>query len=168
MEIGLKFILRGRVLHKGSMSRGTPRYPFQGPGLKKYQISCAYYAYYTIIAIGEFFYCEHLLAANLGSKTVGESQTPMHYAAKNNAAASLKAMLRLGAHINDRDYKKRTPLFVAAETGKRFLNISLLLKGQIPRLRSIESVYEITDTSYNRHKKEDCYKFFLHFVQLNI
>ena len=26
-------------------------------------------------------------------------------------------MLRLGAFINDRDYKRRTPLFVAAETG---------------------------------------------------
>ena len=36
---------------------------------------------------------------------------------KNNAAASLKAMLRLGAFINERDYKQRTPLFVAAETG---------------------------------------------------
>lgn len=56
--------------------------------------------------------------ANLGAKTVGENQTPMHYASKNNAAASLKIMLRLGAHINDRDYKRRTPLFVAAETGK--------------------------------------------------
>ena len=41
----------------------------------------------------------------------------MHYAAKNNATASLKALLNLGAHINARDYKMRTPLFVAAETG---------------------------------------------------
>ena len=41
----------------------------------------------------------------------------MHYAAKNNATASLKIMLRLGAFINDRDYKQRTPLFVAVETG---------------------------------------------------
>jgi len=56
--------------------------------------------------------------ANLGAKTFGENQTPMHYAAKNNAAASLKIMLRLGAHINDRDYKRRTPLFVAAETAR--------------------------------------------------
>ena len=57
----------------------------------------------------------------MGSKTYGELQTPMHYAAKNNAALSLKIMLRLGAFINDRDYKKRTPLFVAAETGKFIL-----------------------------------------------
>ena len=42
----------------------------------------------------------------------------MHYAAKNNATQSLKVMLRLGGRINDRDYKRRTPLFVSAETGK--------------------------------------------------
>ena len=58
------------------------------------------------------------ISANLGAKTYGEEQTAMHYAAKNNAAASIKVMLRLGALINDRDYKRRTPLFVAAETGK--------------------------------------------------
>ena len=53
---------------------------------------------------------------------MGEEQTPMHYAAKNNAAASLKTMLRLGAHINERDYKKRTPLFVASETGRPLIS----------------------------------------------
>ena len=58
---------------------------------------------------------------------MGEEQTPMHYAAKNNAAASLKTMLRLGAHINERDYKKRTPLFVAAETGKFFFQMEKML-----------------------------------------
>ena len=52
--------------------------------------------------------------------TKGENQTAMHYAAKNNASQSLKALLRLGAFINDRDYKLRTPLFVAAETGMIF------------------------------------------------
>ncbi|XP_066925009.1 uncharacterized protein [Clytia hemisphaerica] len=56
--------------------------------------------------------------ADLGAKTYGEEQTAMHYAAKNNAASSIKVMLRLGAAINDRDYKKRTPLFVAAETAR--------------------------------------------------
>ena len=45
----------------------------------------------------------------------------MHYAAKNNATASLKSLLILGAHINARDYKMRTPLFVASEAGKLFL-----------------------------------------------
>uniref|UniRef100_A0A7M5WS19 Ion transport domain-containing protein n=1 Tax=Clytia hemisphaerica TaxID=252671 RepID=A0A7M5WS19_9CNID len=56
--------------------------------------------------------------ADLGAKTFGEEQTAMHYAAKNNAASSIKVMLRLGARINDRDYKRRTPLFVAAETAR--------------------------------------------------
>ena len=47
----------------------------------------------------------------------------MHYAAKNNATQSLKIMLRLGGRINDRDYKRRTPLFVSAETGKGGANL---------------------------------------------
>ena len=50
--------------------------------------------------------------------TKGENQTPMHYAAKNNATSTLKTLLNLGAFINARDYKMRTPLFVAAESGK--------------------------------------------------
>ena len=52
--------------------------------------------------------------------TEGEKQTAMHYAAKNNATASLKSLLNFGAHINARDYKLRTPLFVASEAGKLF------------------------------------------------
>ena len=32
-------------------------------------------------------------------------------------AGSIKVLLRMGAEINERDYKRRTPLFVAAETG---------------------------------------------------
>ena len=60
--------------------------------------------------------------------TKGELQTPMHFAAKNNATASLKTLLRLGAAINDRDYKMRSPLFVAAETGKIFRKSYMSLK----------------------------------------
>ena len=52
----------------------------------------------------------------------------MHYASKNNATLSLKVMLRLGGRINDRDYKRRTPLFVAAETGKNFFVIKIYPK----------------------------------------
>lgn len=59
-----------------------------------------------------------ILLAELGRETYEERQTAMHYAAKNNATQSLKVMLRLGGRINDRDYKRRTPLFVSAETGK--------------------------------------------------
>ncbi len=56
--------------------------------------------------------------ADINAVTKGEKQTPMHYAAKNNATASLKTLLKLGAAINARDFKMRTPLFVAAESGK--------------------------------------------------
>lgn len=42
----------------------------------------------------------------------------MHYSAKNNAVDSLKILYHLDADINDRDFKSRTPLFVAAETGE--------------------------------------------------
>ena len=41
----------------------------------------------------------------------------MHYAAKNNSVSSLKVLIKAGASIADRDYKLRTPLFVAAENG---------------------------------------------------
>ena len=57
--------------------------------------------------------------------TEGEKQTALHYAAKNNATASLKSLLNFGAQINARDYKMRTPLFVASEAGR--LPISFLL-----------------------------------------
>ena len=56
--------------------------------------------------------------ADLGRETYEEKQTAMHYAAKNNAMSSLKVMLKNEARMNDRDYKGRTPLFVAAESGR--------------------------------------------------
>ena len=58
------------------------------------------------------------LSAKIDQKTKGEGQTPIHYAARNNAIATLKALIKLGASITDRDYKSRTPLYVAAENGK--------------------------------------------------
>ena len=42
----------------------------------------------------------------------------MHYAAKNDADNALKMLIKLGADVNCRDYKQRTPLQVAAELGK--------------------------------------------------
>ncbi len=56
--------------------------------------------------------------ANINSRTIGEFQSPIHYAAKNNSVPSLRTLIKSGASINDRDYKSRTPLFVAAESGK--------------------------------------------------
>ena len=59
-----------------------------------------------------------IFTAKLHAKTMGELQTPMHYAARNNAVESLKCLMKLGGKVSDRDYKDRTPLFLAAEQGK--------------------------------------------------
>ena len=48
---------------------------------------------------------------------MGKIKQPTHYAAKNDAVRSLKVLLKLGGRVHDRDYKKRTPLQVAAELG---------------------------------------------------
>ena len=59
----------------------------------------------------------YFLTADLHACTYGEEQTPTHYAAKNDAAKSLKVLLKLGGGMEDRDFKQRTPLQVAAELG---------------------------------------------------
>ena len=69
------------------------------------------------MSLNSDFVRDLLISADIGRETKIEKQTAMHYAAKNNATQSLKVMLRMGGRINDRDYKRRTPLFVAAETG---------------------------------------------------
>ena len=56
--------------------------------------------------------------ADLHACTKEENQTPTHYAAKNDAAKSLRVLLKQGGRMEDRDYKDRTPLQVAAELGK--------------------------------------------------
>ena len=38
-------------------------------------------------------------------------------------------MLRMGARMNDRDYKRRTPLFVAAETAREDSALFLIENG---------------------------------------
>ena len=45
-------------------------------------------------------------------KTKGEEQTPIHYAAKNDAVNSLQMLLGYGANIDSRDSRNRTPLQV--------------------------------------------------------
>eukprot|EP00794_Sanderia_malayensis_P006244 gene6244-6963_t len=64
--------------------------------------------------------------AILDARTEGEDQTPVHYAAKNNAVDSMKCLLKLGGRITDRDYKQRTPLFLAAEEGREDMVAYLL------------------------------------------
>ena len=46
-------------------------------------------------------------------------QTPLHYAAKNDACFSLKALIKAECdYKNVRDYKGRTPIHLAAELGE--------------------------------------------------
>lgn len=50
-----------------------------------------------------------------------EKQTPVHYAAKNDACNSLKMLIKMKCkYDNVLDYKGRTPLFVAAELGNHY------------------------------------------------
>ena len=56
--------------------------------------------------------------ANRDARTYGEEQTVVHYAAKNDALDSLKALLKIGCDMEVRDSKQRTPLQVASELGE--------------------------------------------------
>ncbi|XP_072170582.1 uncharacterized protein [Diadema setosum] len=53
--------------------------------------------------------------ADIEYATKGENQTPLHYAARNDACKTLRALVKRGAFLQARDYKGRTPLQVAAE-----------------------------------------------------
>uniref|UniRef100_A0A3B5Q6J3 Uncharacterized LOC102220998 n=1 Tax=Xiphophorus maculatus TaxID=8083 RepID=A0A3B5Q6J3_XIPMA len=55
-----------------------------------------------------------LLSADPSARTLLDQQTPLHYAAKNDAVRSIKLLLRAGAAIGCTDYKQRTPLQLAA------------------------------------------------------
>ncbi|XP_068590598.1 transient receptor potential channel pyrexia isoform X2 [Cebidichthys violaceus] len=48
------------------------------------------------------------------SQTFLDQQTPLHYAAKNDAVGSIRLLLQTGASISCTDYKDRTPLQLAA------------------------------------------------------
>lgn len=50
--------------------------------------------------------------ANVHARTAGEDQTPLFYAAKNEAVQCVKILLASGSDIDVRDYKLRTPLQV--------------------------------------------------------
>ncbi|XP_028415191.1 transient receptor potential cation channel subfamily V member 5-like [Dendronephthya gigantea] len=69
--------------------------------------------------------------ASLSACTYGECQTPIHYAAKNDADSALQELINLGADVNCRDYKQRTPLHVAAELD-RSETAKLLISLDVP------------------------------------
>ena len=50
--------------------------------------------------------------AEIGLTTRGELQTPIHFAAKNDAILSLQVLINFGADQTCKDYKGRTPLQV--------------------------------------------------------
>ena len=67
----------------------------------------------TLIVIKSYAF---FLTANIDQKSK-EGQTPLHFACRNSAVNAIKQLIKLGAKINERDEKLRTPLFVAAESG---------------------------------------------------
>ena len=50
---------------------------------------------------------------NIDSRTFGDQQTAIHYAAKNGAEQSLKVLLGYHANIDSLDANKKTPLQVS-------------------------------------------------------
>ncbi len=58
-----------------------------------------------------------LSSADPEARTLLDQQTPLHYAAKNDAVGSIKLLLQAGASISCTDYKHRTPLQLAANLG---------------------------------------------------
>ena len=62
--------------------------------------------------------------ADISLRTRGEEQQPIHFAAKNDAVASLEVLINFGADTTCKDYKGRTPLQVS----KR-VSISLITRG---------------------------------------
>lgn len=63
------------------------------------------------------------------AKTKGELQTPVHFAAKNDAVKSLKTLIKRGCLFDGKevlDYRKRTPLYVASQLGKYMFEFRIL------------------------------------------
>lgn len=56
-------------------------------------------------------------SADPEARTLLDQQTPLHYAAKNDAVGSIRLLLQAGAAVNCTDYKQRTPLQLAANLG---------------------------------------------------
>ncbi|XP_075338908.1 uncharacterized protein LOC142398679, partial [Odontesthes bonariensis] len=56
--------------------------------------------------------------ADPGARTLLDQQTPLHFAAKNDAVGSIRLLLGGGASIRCTDYKQRTPLQLAANTDR--------------------------------------------------
>ena len=64
--------------------------------------------------------------ADYGAMTHGDIQTPLHYAAKNDAPAACKILVERGANLEAKDYRGRTPLLIAAELDRSVAASTLL------------------------------------------
>ncbi|XP_028279885.1 uncharacterized protein LOC114447691 [Parambassis ranga] len=64
-----------------------------------------------------------------GARTLLDQQTPLHFAAKNDAVGSIRLLLQAGASISSRDYKHRTPLQLSANLERREASQLLLELG---------------------------------------
>lgn len=63
-------------------------------------------------------------SADLRAKTDREKQTPLHFAARNDAVEACKILVKCDADIEAKDYRKRTPVYVAAELGSLHCNLT--------------------------------------------
>ena len=64
--------------------------------------------------------------ASVSSVTLGELQSPLHYAARHDAAEVIDMLVEHGAEVNPVDYKGRTPLLLAAELDRSVAALKLL------------------------------------------
>uniref|UniRef100_UPI00398F4BB0 ankyrin repeat, PH and SEC7 domain containing protein secG-like isoform X2 n=1 Tax=Pristiophorus japonicus TaxID=55135 RepID=UPI00398F4BB0 len=67
--------------------------------------------------------------ANIEARTFDELQTPFHFAAKYDAINALQYLHDNGVNIHAVDYKKRTPLYLAALYGRNDATMLLLQFG---------------------------------------
>jgi ankyrin repeat protein len=76
-------------------------------------------------------------------KTIGDEQTPLHFAAKMGNKKSAKFLIEVcKANKEPKDYLKRTPLYVAAEFGW-YSWLNTIKEHSIKIIMSnIESLYE--------------------------
>lgn len=109
--------------------------------------------------------------ANVDVKTPEQKQTPLHFAAAYDAHRCCEVLLERGADIEARDFRQRTPLFVASELDRsvaaKFLieqhaaatakdaSGNMVLSSMIAKMPEV--AYDALDqlTSYNRrHRKQ--------------
>lgn len=75
--------------------------------------------------------------ADIDITTGGELQTPIHFAAKNDACQALKLLIDYGANVNCRDYQNRTPIQVRTLLIFYLINFCVSYTSSVPNLSII-------------------------------